>query len=303
MWITLLSIVLVAPATSSQQADSDPQEHENYSNRQERRELGLDHKIGNHFRWAGTLEAEFGKQLIGKSRSSKGNRNLSLQLVAGINFTDNVELELSYEYEEQLSSFRLDESILSVSAGPLSLELGRFAVPFGAYNSYFIESPITSFAEVLGDSVVLGIELQPSTELQLFSSQSTNFLNRKQIAWGIALEQQVGDIEFGAGYLSDLALSEDIVEEFDSDCAENSNSSVFACEAIPAANAHVAISVNRVVVLAEGVAALKNTPQTPDDRRRIKLLNTDDDPDESSVESSDDRPTDNQFGLRLQYQF
>lgn len=191
-----------------------------YHTREEKREAGLGIALTDWLKISGLIETEYNAIdyfLLNDSQDSNfDDTKTSVQLAIALEITSSISSEIIFEFEENGKDSNLDEGFIEYETNNLKLTLGRLYLPFGIYYSHFITGPLLEFGETRENSLIAEYELTENIELTGFifkgaAHSASN--NDRDWDWGITLAAKYFDenLELGAGYLSDLADSD---EEF-----------------------------------------------------------------------------------------
>lgn len=190
-----------------------------YRSPQERREAGLGTQLTDWLKISGLVEAEKGYDRLNLENSATESHGTpasqALQIVLSANADEWFEAELVYtlEYDGGEKENRLEEGFIGIESDEWGMKFGRMAAPFGEYYSHFLTGPMLEFSETLRESLI--IEYSPTDALQfsyfLLSSKVHRVSSNNKWDWGVSVEyaNDGESVRAGAGYLSDLAESEE----------------------------------------------------------------------------------------------
>ncbi|MGB0908931.1 MAG: LbtU family siderophore porin [Nitrospirales bacterium] len=205
------------PLTNSESPSREPVRI--YRNPEERREAGLGTQVTEWLKIGGVLdvEKEYKRNNSVARRDSTENPDpeLAIELGFEIQYDEWLEVEVLFAIEENGRRHfqELDEGLVGIDLADFGMKLGQLYVPFGAYYSHFVTGPLLEFAQTRGTALQLDYTFWDSLELAGFILDSKVDMqnNKNEIDWGLNLEYTSDDESMivGAGYLSDLAESQD----------------------------------------------------------------------------------------------
>lgn len=219
-------LLLLAWSSQSVAEESSPNDQEIaspepvriYRNPEERREAGLGTQVTEWLKFGGVveLEKEWKKNKIkGKDNTEDPDTELAIELGFEVKYDEWLEAEVLFAIEDNGRRHfqELDEGLVEVNLGDWGMKIGRLYVPFGVYYSHFVEGPLLEFGQTRGDAFLIDYTLMDSIELAayIFDSKVDRRENHNEVDWGVNVEYVSEDesIRVGAGYISDLAESED----------------------------------------------------------------------------------------------
>ncbi len=190
-----------------------------YRNSEERRESGLGTQVTDWLKVSGLIEIE--NEYLNNNFSNDievsrhDNPNLSLQVGLQIDATDwfSAEILFDAEYNAKVYFSRFEEILVKVENEQWEIKIGRLFLPFGEYYSHFVTSPILEFGETRANALVL--EYSPLEDFEItgfiLESRAEKVGGEDDFDWGLGLRYSTDDptIQMGAGFLSDLAESEE----------------------------------------------------------------------------------------------
>jgi len=182
----------------------------------EKKAAGLATKITDKISLSGLLEIEMDAENIafdgGDSTSSSDLVLATAQLGFGIMFTEEVRSNIILLYEEGSDGIEVDEAAIDIDYAPLFGRIGRIYIPFGVFNSHFINSPMTQELGETRETAMLigyGHELF-SVSAYLFNGDAQKVGEESQLRdFGASLVLTPTEgLALGCSYLSDLADSD-----------------------------------------------------------------------------------------------
>ncbi len=244
------------PLKTSRPPKSDPVRI--YRNPEERREAGLGTQVTDWLKIGGVieLEKEYRKNItkIGNNTKDDPDPELAIELGFEIQYDEWLEAEVLFAIEDNGRRHyqELDEALIGINLGDFGIEIGHLYVPFGAYYSAFVTGPLLEFAQTRGTALLLDYTFWDSLEIAgyIFDSKADHHTERNEIDWGLSLELTSEDesIRIGAGYLSDLAESEDeLLFDFNHEYQRR----------VPAWNAYARIGIPPIELTAEVLKAIR----------------------------------------------
>ncbi|GJL63241.1 MAG: hypothetical protein NPIRA04_18950 [Nitrospirales bacterium] len=190
-----------------------------YRTPEERREAGLGKQVTEWLKIGGVVDVEKeyrrNNSVARRDTSEDPDPELALELGFEIQYDEWFEAEVLFAIEENGRRHyqELDEGLIGIDLADFGVKLGQLYVPFGAYYSHFVTGPLLEFGQTRGTALQLDYTLWDSLELAgyLFDSKADMQKNKNEIDWGLNLEYKSEDesMVLGAGYLSDLAESQD----------------------------------------------------------------------------------------------
>ena len=222
LWLVLPSgPVLAAESNESQTVEQrlktlEETQAEFYHTLAEKKAAGLSSQITDRISISGLLEVELSAENTkfdgGDSTASSDLVLATAQLGFGIRFTDEVRGNIALLYEEDGDGIDVDEAAIDVDFAPVFGRLGRIYVPFGVFNSHFVNSPMTQeLGETRETALLLGYGHELiSVSAFLFNGDAEKLGEEDQLRdWGASLVLTPAEgIELGGSFLSDLADSD-----------------------------------------------------------------------------------------------
>ncbi|MCA9472609.1 MAG: LbtU family siderophore porin [Nitrospirales bacterium] len=190
-----------------------------YRSPEERREAGLGKQVTEWLKIGGVmdLEKEYRANRVRAGRNSNDDPDpeLAVELGFEVQYGEWFEAEVLFAVEENGRRHyqELDEGLIGIDLADFGFKLGQLYVPFGAYYSHFVTGPLLEFGQTRGRAVQLDYTFWDSVELAayVFESKADKQKTQNAVDWGLSLEYTSNDesLIIGAGYLSDLAESQD----------------------------------------------------------------------------------------------
>ncbi len=190
-----------------------------YRSPEERREAGLGKQVTEWLKIGGVmdLEKEYRKNKVLRAKDTEDDPDpeLAIELGFEIQYDEWFEAEVLFAIEDNGRRHfqELDEGLVGIDLADFGIKFGQLYVPFGAYYSHFVTGPMLEFGQTRGTAVQLDYTFWDSLELAgyIFDSKADMRNNKNEIDWGLNLEYKSEDesMIIGAGYLSDLAESQD----------------------------------------------------------------------------------------------
>jgi len=182
----------------------------------EKKAAGLSSKIADRITLSGLLEIELDADNIkfdgGDSTSSSDLVLATAQLGFGIMFTEEVRSNIILLYEEGSDGIEVDEAAIDIDYAPLFGRIGRIYIPFGVFNSHFINSPMTQeLGETRETAMLIGYGHDLfSVSAYLFNGDAQKVGEESQLRdFGASLVLTPTEgLALGCSYLSDLADSD-----------------------------------------------------------------------------------------------
>jgi len=205
------------PFTTTESATREPVRI--YRTPDERREAGLGKQVTEWLKIGGVVDVEKeykkNKSVARRDTSEDPDPELAVELGFEIQYDEWFEAEVLFAIEENGRRHfqELDEGLIGIDLADFGMKLGQLYVPFGVFYSHFVTGPLLEFGQTRGTAVQLDYTLWDSLELAgyIFDSKVDMRNNKNEIDWGLNLEYKSEDesLVVGAGYLSDLAESQD----------------------------------------------------------------------------------------------
>ncbi len=255
----LICMIFLNPwAYSDELSNNQHDSARKYKSPEERREAGLGTQLNDWTKFSGLLEIEkeyFENNTIDNRKNRETvDTAFNVQWAIELSFSNWSGAELVYEtdHDGQTINGKWDEIFYFIELDELNLgfEIGRVSAPFGEYYSNFVTDPILEFGETVRNGLIIDYEIFENMEITGFMIDSDVEKRNKntEFDWGASLEitNDLENLKFGLGYLSDLAESD---EEF---LIDEDN---FYADRISAFNAYFLFGFNNVELTAEYVQA------------------------------------------------
>lgn len=231
-----------------------------YRSPDERREASLGIPLTDWLKFGAVVEVEKEWQ----KDNFRGNDNdttddpdpqLAIELGLEVLYQEWLEAELLIAIEDDGRTHyqEVDEALVGVDLGDVGIKMGWIYLPFGVFYSHFVTGPLLEFGQTRATSFLVDYTFADDTvEVAgfIFDSDIDEKRDQNELDWGVSVEFETHDesIRLGAGYISDLAESE---EEFLFDFNEQWS------RRVPAWNAYGMFGYPPFEFTAEVVRALK----------------------------------------------
>lgn len=192
-----------------------------YRSPEERREAGLGTPVTEWLTFYGLLEAEFE---YSNTRYRAGNRFVEdsdtevIQLGLEAEFTEWLlgEFVIELENDRKLRTI-IDEGVLAFEFDTWAVKAGVLNLDFGEYYSHFVTGPLLEFGETRKWGVAVERELNDRIDFLGYTFETEGKQASGDLGWGAGLEwvSDSESIRVGAGYMSDLRESDDLIGEED----------------------------------------------------------------------------------------
>ncbi len=211
-----LAPLTAAAATLQERVEAlEKRDAELYHTLEEKRAAGRMSLIAERISISGLIELEaMYERLDLKGGGDESSSDLVLataQLGIGAEVTDHLAATLILLYEEDEAAVTVDEATLDYSRDNWSSRMGRQYLPFGAYPSHFLSSPLTNeLGETQNTALLLGFEQEWfAVSAFLFNGPAGHTADVGHLNdWGVSVAATpVPGVEFGVSFLSDLADS------------------------------------------------------------------------------------------------
>ena len=191
-----------------------------YRSPDERREASLGISLTEWLKFGAVVEVEKEWQ----KNNFRGNDNdttddpdtqLAIELGLEVLYQEWLEAELLFAIEDNGRRHyqEVDEALVGVDLGDLGIKFGWLYVPFGVFYSHFVTGPILEFGQTRATTFLVDYTLWDLVEFAgyIFDSDIDEKRDQNELDWGVSVEFEAHDesIRLGAGYLSDLAESDE----------------------------------------------------------------------------------------------
>ena len=257
---SLIASPVLAEEVAERLAALEASQAELYHTLAEKKAAGRLSTVAGHISLSGLLEVEATvASLKNRDGSTDSNSDLALataQLGLGFQPLEQVGFAITLLYEGAGSDLEVDEAFTSLTGGPATVHLGQLYLPFGVYYSHFISDPLVlELGETRESALVTEFDLAPVT-LSLFAfngeAEKSDTSEDHVRDWGASVSAApLEGLEFGGGYLSDLADSdaELLVDEI-------TNPDNLYRDRVAAWNAFLSLEFGRFGLSAEGLGAV-----------------------------------------------
>lgn len=196
-----------------------------YHTPRERREAGLGTKLTNWLTLSGLARfevASFDNNFRNQSPNAGRDEALSaVQLGFKLEMSEQVESEIILDFDDSKTGSALDEAFIEIKSGSWGLSVGTQTLPFGAYYSHFISSPLLEFGETRKPTLLVGYDYNNRVEFSVFAYKGNarkQFTDDRLQDWAAAVEAKLlgNRLKLGMSYIADLADSDaHLLDDFD----------------------------------------------------------------------------------------
>lgn len=177
---------------------------------------GLSSNITERLTLSGLLEIEATAQNLHYANGSRvATSDLTVataQLGLGAKINETVSSNITVLFEEDATTLDVDEATIDLAQGQWSARIGRQYLPFGVYNSHFINDPLTLALGETRETALLAGYSRESLSLSAFvfnGDVDKNGAEDHLGDWGASLILTPTEgIELGGSFMSDLADSD-----------------------------------------------------------------------------------------------